>query len=142
MNDVEEKAVLQNQYNSTQSELNQCNWELATLNDRIDSIKSLKEKFVELKSDLQNFKGILKDETRENHNYWKGQLLKEHNDLLESSLINGSLSTYIKNIDRNLDDLNNELMRLQNEANSAEGLIGSLKSSLNWISTKIENIFN
>ena len=68
--------------------------------------------------------------------------MNKQNDLFKGSLINGSIATYIKNVDRNLDDLNTELMRLQNEANSTEGLIGSLKSSLNWISTKIENIFN
>ena len=142
VNDVNEKIELQNQYNSKQSELNQCTWQLASLNDRIESVKSLKEKFIDLKSDLEDFKSKLREESRESHDYWKGQLLKEHNNLFKSSLINGSIATYIKNIDRNLDDLNTELMRLQNEAYSTEGLIGSLKSSLNWISTKIDNIFN
>lgn len=142
MNDVDERIALQNQHSSKQSELNQCTWQLASLNDRIESIKLLKEKFIDLKSDLLDFKSKLKEESRESHDYWKGQLLKEHNALFKSSLINGSLSTYIKNIDRNLDDLNTELMRLQNEAYSTEGLIGSIKASLNWISTKLENIFN
>lgn len=142
MNDVDERIALQNQHDSKQTELKQCTWQLASLNDRIESVKLLKEKFIDLKSDLLDFKSKLKEESRESHDYWKGQLLKEHNNVFNSSLINGSLSTYIKNVDRNLDDLNTELMRLQNEAYSTEGLIGSIKASLNWISTKLENIFN
>ena len=142
MNDVDEKIVLRNQYNSKHSELNQCNWQLASLNDRTESIKILKGKLIDLKSDLLDLKSKLKEESKESHDYWKGQLLKEHNNLLINSLINGSFTIYIKNIDRNLDDLNTELMRLQNEVYSTEGLIGSLKASLNWIATKIENLFN
>ena len=142
MNDVDERIALQNQQDSKQTELKQCTWQLASLNDRIESVKLLKGKFIDLKSELLDFKSKLKEESRESHDYWKGQLLKEHNNVFKSSLINGSLSTYIKNVDRNLDDLNTELMRLQNEAYSTEGVIGSIKASLNWISTKLENIFN
>ncbi|QUW22977.1 DUF5082 family protein [Sporosarcina sp. Marseille-Q4063] len=122
--------------------MNQCNWQLASLNDRIESIKILQVKFIELKSDLLDFKSKLNEESRENHAYWKGRLLKEHNNIFKSSLIKGSLSTYINNVDRNLDDLNNELMRLQNEVYSTEGLIGNVKASLNWIATKIGNLVN
>lgn len=139
---MSEKIALQSQYNSKQFEINSCNAQLASLDDRIEAIKLLKEKFVELKSDLHDFKQNLKAEARESHEFWKGQLLNEHNDLFRGSLINDSLSTYIKNVDRNLDDLNNELMKLQNEIYSTEGLLGSLKASLNWISTKIDNLVN
>ncbi|MBO1912840.1 DUF5082 family protein, partial [Microvirga sp. 3-52] len=89
-----------------------------------------------------DFKSKLNGESKESHTHWKGQLLNEHNNLFKSSLIKGSLSTYIKKVDRNLDDLNTELMRLQNEAYSTEGLIGQIKASLNWISTKIGNLVN
>lgn len=142
MNDVNERIALQNQYNSQQTQLNQCSWQLVSLNDKIESIKILKGKFIDLKNDLLDLKSKLNEESRESHKYWKGQLLQDHNDLFKSSLVNGSLSTYIKNVDRNLDDLNNELMRLQNEVYSTEGLIGKIKSSLNWIATKLDNLVN
>ena len=75
-------------------------------------------------------------------NIGQGQLFEDYQNLLKTNLIDEGMSSYIKNIDTNLDALNNELMRLQNEVYRTEGIIGGIKASLNWLSTKIENLIN
>jgi len=60
-------------------------------------------------------------------NIGQGQLFEDYQNLLKTNLIDEGMSSYIKNIDTNLDALNNELMRLQNEVYRTEGIIGSIK---------------
>ncbi|MEI3612687.1 DUF5082 family protein [Pseudogracilibacillus sp. SO30301A] len=137
-----ERAELQQQYSAKQSELNVCYVELNSLEDRINRLEALKKEFVTLKTDANQLKQDLTMETFQFHEYWQGQLFGEYERLLAANLIHDGMTTYIKNIDTNLDELNNELMRLQNEVYSTEGIIGSIKSSLNWLTTKIENLIN
>lgn len=137
-----DKAELQQDYSTTQGELNVCYDELSGLENRITQLEALKKEFKSLKSDANELKRNLTMESIQVHEYWKGELFGEHQNILTSELINDGMQTYVKNIDTNLDALNNELLRLQNEVYKTEGIIGHLKASLNWISKKIENLIN
>lgn len=137
-----EKIELQQQYSAKQSELNVCYGQITSLEDKISQLEALKKEFVTLKSDANQLKRDLTMETFQVHEYWQGQLFEDYQNLLKTNLIDEGMSSYIKNIDTNLDALNNELMRLQNEVYRTEGIIGSIKASLNWLSTKIENLIN
>lgn len=137
-----EKAELEQDYSAKQSELNVCYNDLGGLEERISKLEALKKEFKSLKSDANELKRHLTMESLQVHEYWKGELFGDHQNLLKSELIHDGMQTYVKNIDTNLDALNNELMRLQNEVYRTEGIIGHLKASLNWISTKIENLIN
>lgn len=137
-----EKAELQRDYSAKESELNMCVSNLSGLEEQISRLKELKREFVTLKSDANELKRNLVMESLQHHDYCKGQLFGEYNNLLTSNLVNEGMITYVKNIDTNLDALNNELMRLENEVYRTEGIIGSIKASLNWITTKLENLVN
>ncbi len=137
-----ERAALEQQYSSKQSELYACHVQLNSIEDKISQVEALKKEFVTLKSDANQFKRDVLIESMQVHEYWQGQLFGEYQSMLRSTLVHEGMATYIKNIDTNLDALNNELMRLQNEVYSTEGFIGSIKSSLNWLTTKIENLVN
>jgi len=133
---------LEQEYSTKQSELNVCYDDLSGLEERIRQLEALKNEFKTLKSDANELKRNLTMESLQVHEYWKGELFGEHQNLFKSELIHDGMQTYVKNIDTNLDALNNELMRLENEVYRTEGIIGHLKASLNWISTKIENLVN
>lgn len=137
-----EKIELQQQYSAKQSELNVCYRQITSLEDKISQLEALKKEFVQLKSDANQLKRDLTMETLQVHEYWQGQLFEDYQNLLKTNLIEEGMSSYIKNIDTNLDALNDELMRLQNEVYRTEGIIGGIKASLNWLSTKIENLIN
>lgn len=139
---MHERIQLEQEYSAKQSQLQAYNNQMTVLNNKITRVEKLKAEFVEHKSELIALQNKLKTIAKENYDYWIGDRLDHYQDLLRADLVNDSLSDYIKKIDQNLDELNNELMRLQNEVYSTEGLIGSIKSALNWLSTKIENLVN
>ncbi len=139
---MHERITLQQEYSTKQSQLQTYNDEVALLNSKIEKIEQLKAELVEHKAELNELRKELKTFSKESYEYWQGDRLNKYKRLLKDDLVNGNLKTYIQKVDQNLDELNNELMRLQNEVYSTEGLIGNIKSALNWISTKIENLVN
>lgn len=139
---MHERIALEQEYSAKQSQLQTYNNQIAILNQKIQRIQDLKADFVEHKSELNDLKKKLKSISKEDYDYWIGDRLDQYKTILKSDLINDSLSDYIKKVDQNLDELNNELMRLQNEVYNTEGIIGNIKSALNWIATKIENLIN
>ncbi len=139
---MHERIQLEQEYHAKQSELQAYNSQMALLNNKIQRLQALKAEFVEHKSEVIQLQKKLKTLSKEDYEYWIGNRLDTYQDLLKTDLINGSLYDYIKKIDQNLDELNNELMRLQNEVYRTEGIIGSIKAALNWLTTKIENLIN
>lgn len=139
---MHERIQLEQEYSAKQSQLQTYNNQMTVLNNKIERIEKLKAEFVQHKNEFIALEKKLKTISKEDYDYWIGARLDNYQDLLAADLITDSLSDYIMKIDQNLDELNNELMRLQNEVYSTEGLIGSIKSALNWISTKIENLMN
>ncbi|NMD71580.1 DUF5082 domain-containing protein [Bacillus sp. DNRA2] len=139
---MSEKSQLQNKISKKQTELQNSCSRVSSLNGRIERIKAIIQEFTDFKSDIKDLKSNGKSIAGKEYDYWNGDRFDKYKDKLSDNLINGSLSDYISKIDRNLDDLNDELMRLQNEVYSSEGFIGMLKSDINWLKTKIENLVN
>lgn len=139
---MSEKSQLQNKVSKKQTELQNSCSHVASLNGKIARIKAVIQEVTDFKSNVIDLKKDVKTIADKDYDYWKGNRFDKYKDNLSDNVINGSLSDYISKIDRNLDDLNNELMRLENEVYSAEGFIGMLKSDINWLKTKIKNLVN
>ncbi|MFD1850863.1 DUF5082 family protein [Oceanobacillus bengalensis] len=138
----EELESLQTSYSSKQQQLNACTNQVTSLNAKIQRIESIIGEFTNFKSDLIDHRNDVKIVANKDYTYWQGDLFDNYHDEIKDQLVNDSLKEYIRSIDDNLDNLNNEKMRLENEVYSTEGLIGSIKSALNWLGTKIDNLLN
>ncbi len=139
---MSELQSLQTDYSKTQQELQACTNELGVLRGKIAEIDQIIEDFIQFKSDLKEHRSEFKQLADESHDLWQGELFDRHQGDMKADLYSSSLKEYINKVDDNLDNLNNERMRLQNEIYSTEGLIGSLRSAINWLSTKISNLLN
>lgn len=125
-----------------QQELQACTNELGILQGKIAEIDQIIEDFIQFKSDLREHRSEFKQLTDESYELWQGELYDQHQSDMKADLYSSSLKEYINKVDDNLDSLNNERMRLQNEIYRTEGLIGSIRSAINWLSTKISNLMN
>lgn len=138
----EQLESLRSDYNSKQQQLNACTVQVTSLNERIQRIEEIIEEFANYKSDLIDHRNDVRIVSNRDYTYWQGDLFDDYHDQIKDELVNDSLKEYIRAIDDNLDNLNNEKMRLENEVYNTEGIIGNIKSALNWLGTKIENLLN
>lgn len=139
---MSEIESLRTDYSRKEQELQACTNELGVLQGKIAEIDQIIEDFTQFKSDLREHRSEFKQLADESYDLWQGELYEQHQDDMKADLYSSSLKEYISKVDDNLDNLNNERMRLQNEVYSTEGLIGNIKSAINWLSTKISNLLN
>ncbi|KYG26016.1 DUF5082 family protein [Alkalihalobacillus trypoxylicola] len=139
---MSELQSLRNDYNSKQQELNACTNEIAVLNGKIAQLDVIIQDFAQFKSDMQDHRNKFRQLANENYDQWQGRLFNMSQQNMRANLEFTTLRDYINKVDDNLDELNNERMRLQNQIYSTEGLMGTIKSGMNWLSTKISNLLN
>ncbi|MBC1886321.1 YwqH-like family protein [Listeria seeligeri] len=137
-----EKENLINKRSKQQKQLSLKEAELVQLDDKISQLKKIKTKLVDLKEEVKDIKKNVKSMVDDEHNYWKGDLKDNWEDKVKNDLIDDGVKVYIDKIDNNLDEVNIKIMEFENEKYSTEGVIGSLKSGINWLGTQIENLFN
>ncbi|MBC1896284.1 DUF5082 domain-containing protein [Listeria booriae] len=129
-------------YNTKACQVQEYQINISGLEDKIREIEAIKKDIKVLKKDAKDLKEKIQNELNKDHEYWKGDLFRTNKNKMKDSLIESGFNTYINKIDDNLDKLNTKQMQLENEIHSTEGLIGSLKSGMNWLSTQIDNLFN
>lgn len=104
-------------------------------------IKKLYDRLLADKKSVQSYNKTYKAFADERFDDFKGTVFsKEYQPAVRE--ITTAYSTFIKNIDKNLDDLNREATKFENKANNLDGPIGLLKSAINSLTTTIENWFN
>ncbi len=136
------KEELEKQKNEKERDLKTHHTQLNTIEEKINDAKNIVKKFQDLKEDMEDLKKDVRKLKNEDHDHWKGDLLDKWQDDTDEHLVDGSFKTYIKNIDQNVDDLNEKIMKLENEKLEEQGIIGEIKSGINWLSTEITNIVN
>lgn len=139
---MSEKSQLQYKVSKKQTELQNSCSHVASLNGKIARIRAVIQEFTDFKSDVIDLKKDVKTIADKDYDYWKGDRFDKYKDKLKDSVINNSLSDYISKIDRNIDDLNDALMQLENDVYRTEGIIGMIKADINWLKTKIKNLVN
>lgn len=107
---------------------------------KLDRLYPVKRVLAGEKSD---FKTIKKDTKKyiEDDYEWLGSAYTEF--LSKGEELNDECENFYKEqLDRVLDELNNEITRLENEISNKFGLLGRLGSEINSLANKIENFFN
>ncbi|GAF65085.1 ABC transporter ATP-binding protein [Bacillus sp. TS-2] len=139
---MSELQSLRSDRSSKQQELRACTNEVAVLNNKIAKLDIIIEDFAQFKRDVQEHRNHFRQVSNETYDDWKGTLFIQSRTNMSSNIYMSSLREYVNKVDDHLDELNNERMRLQNEIYSTEGLMGNIKASINWLSTKITNLLN
>ncbi|MBC2230373.1 DUF5082 domain-containing protein, partial [Listeria seeligeri] len=137
-----EKKDLINKKSKQQKKLSSKEAELDQLDDKISQLKEIKTKLVNLKDEVKTIKKNVRPMVDDEHDYWKGDLKEDWEDVAKNDLIDEGLKAYIEKVDNNLDEVIIKIMELENKKYSTEGIIGSLKSGINWLGTQIETLFN
>ncbi|MBC1343622.1 DUF5082 domain-containing protein [Listeria welshimeri] len=136
------KENLLEQKNKKTQELSQKKSELGDIEKDIEDLKIIKENLEKVKEEAKESKKNTEALIIENHDRWKGVLKDKWEIQTETDLINEGIKEYIDKVDRNLDEINLKIMELENKKYNTEGVIGNLRSGLNWLGTQIENFIN
>lgn len=141
MADNEEYNRLVNKRSEMQREKEKRLETIKGINNKLDRLKPVKtvltnQKAVFNKSVKQATKKCIEDDYS-----WTGStydnFIAKGNELMAE---NNSFHT--NQLDRLLDELNNEITSLENEINNQFGIIGKLVSGINSLSNSIENLLN
>ena len=130
---VADKSRAQSDYQQCENRIEDCEYLLSRLYKAKGTISGLKSSFKVIKN-------IDKNTGKESYD-WKGSNKSTFDSYMDT--LNGVNDTYYKgSLDYVLDQLNNEITRLENKKMSEYGLLGKLGSLLNSLGNKIENFFN
>lgn len=104
-------------------------------------IGNVYDRMADDKAIIKEYKGRVKDFSKEKFDKFKGNLYKEVYKAKMEELLDG-YDIVIKNIDANMDRLNTLRAEYENKAYKCNGLIGYLQSSINSVVHTIENWVN
>ncbi len=125
---------------STNARITECQSQKDMLQVKVDRLKEAKTQLVQQKDQVWSDKyGTSSDIACAEA--WKGTKKDTYQALAEDSLISG-YGTYYDETDQALDELNNEITRLENEMYDQDGVIGWLRSHLNSLFHSLENLLN
>ena len=141
--DEAEYNRLQGEKNTNRNKQEDCKATIDSLNGKIDDLKAAYDKLDEAKETLEDTLSDLKHIPSNQFSGWKGAVADEiKNTCKEKDGLYGQYDTYIKKIDDIEDAINWQIHNLKSQINDQEGILGDLKDSFDWISTKIRNFFN
>lgn len=106
--------------------------------------KEIEAVYDRLKNDkdlIESYRKSVKTFKKEDYDTFKGYQFSESYMTKMDALID-DYDLVIKNIDTNLDRLNNEITRYENLGYQCNGIIGSLQSAANSLVNKIQNWVN
>lgn len=128
-----QREYTRQQYNNAQGRMNAINAKILRLKSAKTELESAKDRFKDFKEkDRKLF---------DTGGKWRGRskslfALKGNRIHIENERF------YVKQLDRLLDSVNDEITRLENERNNLYGILGRLASGLNSLANEIENFFN
>lgn len=134
-------------YESLKKKIDEASFELAMVQlqrkeyiDKASEMREVYEKLVEDKRSVEGqreFMGKIYDTRMDD---FKGDVYRNRY-LTQLNRIISAYDRVIRGIDDNMDRLNWEIMKVQNDAYSCDGLIGGCEKRINMGKTMIENMF-
>jgi hypothetical protein len=138
-----ERSALQQNYNSTLSQMNMCQAQSRSIEEQLEFVRRKKSELGNLKEEIrQNRVSAQRVDMSIMFTEWRGDNYGTFHDAYAYDLCNTKYTTYINEVDHNLDALVDEERRLENNLQENEGLIGRLRQGLNWITSELEKITN
>lgn len=135
------------EYNNLVNERNRKQGQYAACQNRIESVEYLLGRLRPAKAAVQElkktFKTIRKEDAdlKKEKTEWKGDTYNMFSGkMYEVTATNDRY--YTGSLDHVLDELNNEITRLENKRMREHGLLGELGAAINSLANKIENFFN
>lgn len=110
---------------------------------KIRRLKSAKTMVQSSKNQLSSRRNQLKTKANSQDTYgeWVGETQKEAKAFLTDDVI-GEYNYYINRVDARLDDICDEITRLENEVSRLNGLIGYLQAAINSLLNELEKATN
>jgi len=138
-----ERTALQRDYNNQLSQLNMCQAQSRSIEEQLEFVRRKKLDLGNLKDEIrQNKQRAQRVDMSIQFTEWRGQNYGTFHDAYVYELCNTKYTTYINEVDHNLDALVTEERRLENNLQDNEGLMGQLRQGLNWITSELEKITN
>ncbi len=129
-----------NSINNANAKISDCQSEKARLKAKIERLKKAKLELVSRKEEVRS-KKLYASLNHGSVSEWKGTKKDEYKSQVEEELLSG-YGTYYEQTDQALDEINNEVTRLENDIYEQEGIIGWLRSRVNSLANSIENLMN
>jgi chromosome segregation ATPase len=138
-----ERSALQRDYNNQMNQLNTCQADIRSIEEQLEFVRQKKSQLGNLKGDIrENRQKAQKVDMSIQFTEWRGENYGNFNEAYVHDLCNTKYTTYIDEVDNNLDALINEERRLENKLQENQGLLGSIRQGLNWITSELEKITN
>ncbi|GAB3803361.1 hypothetical protein [Virgibacillus kimchii] len=138
-----DRLSLQRDYNNQLTQLNQCQAQSRSIEEQLEFVRRKKSELGNLKNDIRdNRQRAYRVDMSIQITEWRGENYGTFNEAYAHDLCNSKYTTYINEVDRNLDALVDEERRLENSLQENEGLMGRLRQGLNWITAELEKITN
>ncbi len=126
--------------NSANARISECRSKKSRIEAKIERLKEAKQSIKSQKEEVSS----KKYDASVSHAFireWKGTRKDEYQAQVEEGLLSG-YGTYYNQTDQALDEINDEITRLENEVYEQEGIIGWLHSRVNSLRNTIENLMN
>ncbi|MCD8299910.1 MAG: DUF5082 family protein [Clostridiales bacterium] len=110
----------------------------------LDKAAEIRDVYKQMKSDkatLKEYREAFNTMYKKTYTTFKGNQFKNTYKPEMKSLLDG-YDAVIKNIDTNLDALNDEALYYDNKAGSCLGLLGTFRMSYNTVKARIQNLTN
>ncbi len=131
-------ATLKSQKSAKQAELNQCVSDKASIEEKLERLRTAKKEVASVQTEIKDLKSKVKDKANQ-PDTWQGKKLTEFKNLMEGAF-KTDYDTYYKKIDNYYDEICDEITRLENEANEKGGLIGWLGNQINNLGNEIDKL--
>lgn len=134
---------MQADLSSKQSAVSAQQANIAGLQTKIAAIDALYQTLKGQKESMNTLKKDVNTMADEEHEFWKGNLIKtKYQEPLKSNVVEGGYATIVTQIDTNLDALNTAKTECENQILASQGLIGQLAAGINTLINAIENFVN
>jgi len=106
----------------------------------INEIRPIYQEMKRVKDELSEQKDMVSSFAGESYDLWKGKLFSDkYQTELEDGLVSSSYPELIREIDMNLDALNDKMTEYENKILQNQGLIGPLATGINILINAIQN---
>lgn len=132
---------LYNQRSSYESQKRQCEASRAAINNKIQRLETVKSEIVTAKKDVDTARGYIKGKLETHTDSWVGSVYNKVNSIHQDG-VNAKFNAYYDDVDYVLDEICDEITRLENENRNLGVILNGIVNALNSIGNEIEKWLN
>lgn len=132
---------LYNQRSSYESQKRQCEENRTAISNKIQRLEKAKSKIVTVKKDASTARDYIKGKLETHTDSWVGSVYNDVNEIHQDD-VNAKFNTYYDDVDYVLDEICNEITRLENENRNLGVVLNGIVNAINNICNEIEKWLN